>query len=271
MKTFPLPPLTLNYNKQAFFYAFLVYSVLILGAYLILKTPSTSTKNVSLEGSAIVLKLSNITKNHSNQTSKHQSFENKTSKQVPMTPVKSIQASNNDAHQKPKKNQGKIKPQKSVAKKERHMHKSVPADRQQATVKNYDLKNNTQKVLAQSTNINSAKVQSSSTSIALNKSSNAQLQLNYGHDTHPILSSIKQAIDNALIYPRKARKMRHQGQAIVSFKYHQRKLQQVRLVKSSGSALLDKAALNTIYKAATFFPTIKESLEITIPIEFKLH
>jgi protein TonB len=69
----------------------------------------------------------------------------------------------------------------------------------------------------------------------------------------PIFSLILRKLETAKRYPRMARKMGIEGTAVVRFKLKpEGGVEAVELVDSSGSAILDKASLETVRAAAPF-------------------
>lgn len=78
----------------------------------------------------------------------------------------------------------------------------------------------------------------------------------------------------ALRYPRAAQKDRLKGQAVVSFTVAANgSVSSVRIARSSGSPLLDKAALEAVHRAAPFSPIPsaagRRSWSFTVPLAFK--
>lgn len=99
----------------------------------------------------------------------------------------------------------------------------------------------------------------------------AQRVLILGKDQHPILLRIKKAIDQNLLYPRKARLMRHEGIAVVQFTYtKERKIRGLRLLKGTGHQILDEAALSSIRRAVHNFPQVEHNFTLRLPIRFEL-
>ncbi len=88
------------------------------------------------------------------------------------------------------------------------------------------------------------------------------------------LSRVIALIDRAKRYPLRARLAGYQGDVKVSFVIEaDGRVQAVRVVRSSGYALLDKAAQKTIWRAAPFPPPPRElspPLELTVKISFVL-
>ena len=81
---------------------------------------------------------------------------------------------------------------------------------------------------------------------------------------------IKDNIQNNISYRRLAREMGWEGKVIVSFMVGKDgKIQEVRIVESSGFAALDKNAIATIRKAAPF-PCPPVSAELVVPVIYRL-
>ncbi len=95
--------------------------------------------------------------------------------------------------------------------------------------------------------------------------------LSYGKDDNPFLRAVKSSIDKSLDYPRKARKMRMQGEVIVGFLWTTHKqLKNLKILKSSGYDVLDENALQTIQKASVRFPAYTNNVHLQIPIVYRL-
>lgn len=244
MKTSPLPH---NYNKKSFVLAALVYMLVLLLAYTFMSKPKAQQLNVGSQ--SVVLSFNDIKALESNTVKNTEPQQEK----------------QETAHV-----EQKIKPQpleqKAVAKKviKKETKPQIKKEQKQKRKEQKEPKKQTQKQL-NNTNVANTKTQTTT------KPTKAHSQhLVFGQDHNPILLAMKQAIDKNLAYPRKARLMKHQGIAVISFKYKHRKLLSKKLVKSSGFKILDKAALATIDRASTSFPISDDLLTITIPIEFKL-
>lgn len=248
MKTSPLPH---NYNKKSFVFAALIYLVVLVSAHIFISKPKAQQLNlgsqsVVLNFTDIKMPTADITKTKTQENQKQtgikaqapKSIQPKTEKQT----IKKRAIKKDTITKEPKKEQ----PKKEQPKKDKH-----------AKVKNAKTQNKANNAQALVNNK------------APEKTSKSQ-HLVFGKDHNPILLAIKHAIDKNLAYPRKARLMKEQGTAVVSFKYKHKKLISKKLIKSSGFKLLDKAALDTIDKASISFPVSSDLLTITIPIEFKL-
>lgn len=73
-----------------------------------------------------------------------------------------------------------------------------------------------------------------------------------------LLKEIKSAIDEALIYPRQARKMRMSGEVLVEFTWtKEKKLENLKILKPSKYDFLNKSALETIRIASKNFHNMK--------------
>lgn len=86
---------------------------------------------------------------------------------------------------------------------------------------------------------------------------------------------IRQAVDAHKIYPRLARRMGEEGRVVLAFVIEaDGRLVGVRVVESSGSELLDEAALGAVREAAPFpaFPAgvERKRWEFTLPLSFSL-
>ncbi|EHZ4887755.1 energy transducer TonB [Campylobacter jejuni] len=86
-----------------------------------------------------------------------------------------------------------------------------------------------------------------------------------------LLKEIKSAIDEALIYPRQARKMRMSGEVLVEFTWtKEKKLENLKILKPSKYDFLNKSALETIRIASKKFPQYEKTFHIKIPLVYKL-
>lgn len=87
-----------------------------------------------------------------------------------------------------------------------------------------------------------------------------------------LLKEIKSAIDEALIYPRQARKMRMSGEVLVEFTWTKnKKLENLKILKPSKYDFLNKSALETIHIASKKFPQYEKTFHIRIPLIYKLN
>ncbi|EPZ2628034.1 TonB family protein [Campylobacter coli] len=87
-----------------------------------------------------------------------------------------------------------------------------------------------------------------------------------------LLKEIKSAIDEALIYPRKARKMRMSGEVLVEFTWtKEKKLENLKILKPSKYDFLNKSALKTIRIASKKFPQYEKTFHIKIPLIYKIN
>ena len=79
---------------------------------------------------------------------------------------------------------------------------------------------------------------------------------------------IRTAIERALVYPQIAKKRGIEGTSLTGFSINSRGYpENIRIIQSSGSGILDTAARETVDRAAPF-PAVGGSLEI--PISFRL-
>ena len=86
-----------------------------------------------------------------------------------------------------------------------------------------------------------------------------------------LLKEIKSAIDEALIYPRQAKKMRMSGKVLVEFTWtKEKKLENLKILKPSKYDFLNKSALETIRIASKKFPQYEKTFHIKIPLVYKL-
>jgi len=89
------------------------------------------------------------------------------------------------------------------------------------------------------------------------------------------LEGLRRAIERHKFYPRKARRRGHEGQALVAFVLQaDGRITGVEVRRSSGSDLLDRAAVEALEKLARYQP-IPEALQrhrwaLRVPINFAL-
>lgn len=87
-----------------------------------------------------------------------------------------------------------------------------------------------------------------------------------------LLKEIKNAIDDAKHYPRKARKMRMQGEVLVEFIWSKDKeLKNLKIIQGSKYEILNKGAIKTIEIASKNFPRYEKDYRIRIPIVYQLN
>jgi protein TonB len=85
------------------------------------------------------------------------------------------------------------------------------------------------------------------------------------------LGRIRTMIENALTYPAIARKLRLEGTVIVSFMLETSGLvEKVEIITSSGSAMLDGKALQTVLALNGDYPTLPKTAFLKVPITFSL-
>ena len=83
------------------------------------------------------------------------------------------------------------------------------------------------------------------------------------------LAKIRELINENIIYPKRAKKLNIQGIVTIRFKI----LEDGNIVEievMQGHKFLQKATIEAIQNASKLFPKVKNSIEIQIPIEFKL-
>lgn len=86
-----------------------------------------------------------------------------------------------------------------------------------------------------------------------------------------MLGRIRTMIENTLTYPAIARKLRLEGTVIVSFMLKTRGLvEKVEIITSSGSALLDSKAVQTVLALNGDYPALPETTFLKVPITFSL-
>ncbi|HEG2582009.1 TPA: energy transducer TonB [Campylobacter lari] len=91
-------------------------------------------------------------------------------------------------------------------------------------------------------------------------------------NNNELLKEVKQAIDEALIYPRQAKKMRMSGEILVEFTWTKYKnLLNLKILKPSKYKLLNDSALETIRIASKNFPQYEKTFHIRIPLIYKIN
>ncbi|MCV3454400.1 energy transducer TonB [Campylobacter sp. FU_520] len=91
-------------------------------------------------------------------------------------------------------------------------------------------------------------------------------------NNNELLKEVKQAIDEALIYPRQAKKMRMSGEILVEFTWTKDKnLLNLKILKPSKYKLLNDSALETIHIASKNFPQYEKTFHIRIPLIYKIN
>ncbi|WP_086233770.1 TonB family protein [Campylobacter devanensis] len=88
----------------------------------------------------------------------------------------------------------------------------------------------------------------------------------------PFLAAIKSAINDNHIYPRIAKRLRQQGNVLVEFIWTKdMELKGLKILKSSQHKALNEAALATITAAAKSFPKHDKTVQIQIPLVYKIN
>ena len=86
------------------------------------------------------------------------------------------------------------------------------------------------------------------------------------------LAHIRTMIENALIYPAIAKKLRLEGVVTVSFSLRpDGYVQDIQIVSSSGSSVLDNKAIATISSLNGEYPHLEQKVDLSLPIAFSLH
>ena len=86
------------------------------------------------------------------------------------------------------------------------------------------------------------------------------------------LARIRTMIENALCYPAIAKKLRLEGVVLVSFSLRpDGYVQNIQVVSSSGSSVLDKKAIQTVASLDGEYPHLEEKVDLTLPISFSLN
>jgi protein TonB len=99
----------------------------------------------------------------------------------------------------------------------------------------------------------------------------APIQRDAGLDEIQYLNRIKQQIDDAKEYPRRARRRNLEGVVKVVFTIGGRgELVTISVSTSSGSRILDRSAIKAVQTAAPFDPPPKGSLTLELPIKYQL-
>ena len=88
----------------------------------------------------------------------------------------------------------------------------------------------------------------------------------------PFLATIKSAINDNHIYPRTAKRLRQQGNVLVEFIWTKdMELKGLKILKSSQHKALNEAALAAITAAAKSFPKHDKTVQIQIPLVYKIN
>jgi periplasmic protein TonB len=86
-----------------------------------------------------------------------------------------------------------------------------------------------------------------------------------------VLGRIRAMIENAMTYPALARRLRIEGIVVLSFVLStDGHVVKAEVHDSSGSSVLDRKALNTLWELSGDFPSLESSTQLTIPITFTL-
>lgn len=115
----------------------------------------------------------------------------------------------------------------------------------------------------------------SATSIPQVASAPTRLRSALGNDLHDFQAKIVARIREATFFPKQALNERRHGEVIVRFTItRDGRLYEVSMSRTSGSSVLDEAALDIVKKASERFPPIppfvhKERITYTVPILFK--
>ena len=84
------------------------------------------------------------------------------------------------------------------------------------------------------------------------------------------LASIREAIARHKFYPRLARRTRKEGVVLVEFVLTPKGLGTLKVARTSGHTILDRAAVRTIRSASGEFPLPKVPIRLKVPLEYRL-
>ena len=85
------------------------------------------------------------------------------------------------------------------------------------------------------------------------------------------LGHIRTMIENAIVYPTIARKLRLEGIVLVTFILKSNGIvEDAKVLSTSGSNLLDTKAIQTILSLSGHYPVLGKTVELSIPIAFNL-
>jgi periplasmic protein TonB len=86
-----------------------------------------------------------------------------------------------------------------------------------------------------------------------------------------VLGQIRAMIENAITYPAVARRLRIEGVVVLSFMLaSDGAVAKAEVLESSGSTVLDRKALKTLWELSGDFPSLESPTQLTIPISFSL-
>ncbi|MBD3801222.1 MAG: energy transducer TonB [Campylobacterales bacterium] len=86
-----------------------------------------------------------------------------------------------------------------------------------------------------------------------------------------VLGQIRAMIESAITYPAAARRLRLEGVVTLSFKLaSDGSVAAAEILHSSGSTVLDRKALQTLWDLSGDFPSLESPTQLTIPITFSL-
>jgi len=86
-----------------------------------------------------------------------------------------------------------------------------------------------------------------------------------------VLGRIRTMIEQAITYPAIARRLRLEGVVVLSFMLKPNgAVAEAEVLHSSGSAVLDREALNSLWDLSGDFPSLESLTKLTIPITFSL-
>lgn len=117
-------------------------------------------------------------------------------------------------------------------------------------------------------------IEEKSSEIVENKLSNIQTNIVESKDEKKEfldrhLAKIRELINENVIYPKRAKKLNIQGIVTIKFKIlEDGNITNIEVLQ--GHKFLQKATIEAIQNASKLFPKVKNSIEIQIPIEFKL-
>ncbi len=156
------------------------------------------------------------------------------------------------------------KTSKKVIKEKQKKKKSKKIIKKAVQKKEIETKKTTEKIVEVTKKNEVKKLLSSTTKNINSTKKSVEITSNVDYE-----NLIKEQIEKHIIYPKRAKKMKIQGEVKVKFIILSNgSIKDVEAL--SGHRLLRKSTINAIYEASKFFPKVKKDLTITIPIIYNL-
>jgi len=175
-----------------------------------------------------------------------------------------------------KKESSQIKPQKKIIKKEpiKKIIKEKKVVKEQTTKlaqKEKEIKKEPEKELKEEQEVNNNLQEKIQLSTSQKENKKVAPSIQSSDHINEILSKIHKIIYQYKSYPNRAKKLKIQGEVLISFTFQKNgNISNIKILRSSGASFLDKHSIDTILDASRDFPKTPQNITVKIPIKYYL-